>query len=123
MALLKGAIDEITIPVVAELDASGGKTLRVPFDVTVQVLPHDEAQTVLRSILERPDGGDPTDEALIRRYVRGWQLTAADGTPAPFTEAVITEALQIRGYREALLRAVMESLAGRKAVEAARRKN
>lgn len=123
MGLLKGVVDQITLPATAELDVGGEKLLKVNFEVTLHQAPYDEAQDVLRALREQGDGGELTDEALVRRYLRGWKMPGPDDVPVPFAEAALAEALQNRGYREALVTAVMKMLIGRQAVEAARRKN
>lgn len=124
MALLKGKQDQIIIPLAAELDADHGKLLTVRFEATIKRLPYDEAQDVFRAIQNRADNsGEPSDETLVSRYVLGWKMPGPDGTDVPFSDEALQEALQERGYRDALIEGVMTMLLGKKVMERLRQKN
>lgn len=124
MALLKGKADQIIIPLTAELDADHGKLLTVRFEATIKRLPYDEAQDVFRAIQNRAENnGDPSDEALVSRYVLDWKMPGADGTDVPFSHEALQEALQERGYRDALIEGVMTMILGKKVMERLRQKN
>lgn len=124
MALLKGKADQIIIPLTADLDADHGKTLAVRFEATIKRLPYDEAQDVFRAIQNRGEnGGDPSDEALVSRYVLDWKMPGADGADVPFSHEALQEALQERGYRDALIEGVMTMILGKKVMDRLRQKN
>ena len=59
----------------------------------------------------------------MSRYVLDWKMPGADGTDVPFSHESLQEALQERGYRDALIEGVMTMILGKKVMERLRQKN
>jgi hypothetical protein len=123
MALIRGVKDEITMQLTAELEADNGKTEPLRFEAVLQNLDYDAAQAVLREIANRDTDGEPSDETLVRRYLRGGKIPGADGGTLPLDGEVLDEALRVREIRAALVEGMITMLLGRKAMESLRRKN
>lgn len=122
MALLKGLLNQITIPTVAEIDQSHGKILSVKFDVTFKTLSVSQKREVLAEIKSSEgDDADPWD-AIIPRYLVGWNLTNDEGD-VPFTEDTLAAVLDAQPYRVALVDAFLGLIGGNRWLESHRRKN
>lgn len=122
MALLKGLLNQITIPTVAEIDQSHGKILSVKFDVTFKTLSVSQKREVLAEIKSAEgDDADPWD-AIIPRYLVGWNLTNDEGD-VPFTEDTLAAVLDAQPYRVALVDAFLGLIGGNRWLESHRRKN
>ena len=122
MALLKGLLNQITIPTTAEIDQSHGKILSVKFDVTFKTLSVSQKREVLAEIKSAEgDVADPWD-AIIPRYLVGWNLTNDDGD-VPFTEDTLAAVLDAQPYRVALVDAFLGLIGGNRWLESHRRKN
>lgn len=122
MALLKGLLNQITIPTVAEIDQSHGKILTVKFDVTFKTLSVSQKREVLAEIKSAEgDDADPWD-VIIPRYLVGWSLTNDDGD-VPFNEDTLAAVLDAQPYRVALVDAFLGLIGGNRWLESHRRKN
>ena len=122
MALLKGLLNQITISTTAEIDQSHGKILSVKFDVTFKTLSVSQKREVLAEIKSAEgDDADPWD-AIIPRYLVGWNLTNEDGD-VPFTEDTLAAVLDAQPYRVALVDAFLGLIGGNRWLESHRRKN
>ena len=122
MALLKGLLNQITITTTAEIDQSHGKILSVKFDVTFKTLSVSQKREVLAEIKSAEgDDADPWD-AIIPRYLVGWNLTNDDGD-VPFTEDTLAAVLDAQPYRVALVDAFLGLIGGNRWLESHRRKN
>ena len=122
MALLKGLLNQITIPTTAEIDQSHGKILSVKFDVTFKTLSVSQKREVLAEIKSAEgDDADPWD-AIIPRYLVGWNLTNDDGD-VPFSEDTLGAVLDAQPYRVALVDAFLGLIGGNRWLESHRRKN
>jgi hypothetical protein len=122
MALLKGLLNQITIPTIAEIDQSHGKILSVRFDVTFKTLSVSQKREVLAEIKSAEgDDADPWD-SIIPRYLVGWNLTNDDGD-VPFTEDTLAAVLDAQPYRVALVDAFLGLIGGNRWLESHRRKN
>jgi hypothetical protein len=122
MALLKGLLNQITIPTTAEIDQSHGKILSVKFDVTFKTLSVSQKREVLAEIKSAEgDDADPWD-SIIPRYLVGWNLTNDDGD-VPFTEDTLAAVLDAQPYRVALVDAFLGLIGGNRWLESHRRKN
>ena len=122
MALLKGLLNQITIPTVAEIDQSHGKILTVKFDVTFKTLSVSQKREVLAEIKSAEgDDADPWD-AIIPRYLVGWNLTNDEGD-VPFNEETLAAVLDAQPYRVALVDAFLGLIGGNRWLESHRRKN
>lgn len=122
MALLKGLLNQITIPTTAEIDQSHGKILTVKFDVTFKTLSVSQKREVLAEIKSAEgDDADPWD-AIIPRYLVGWNLTNDEGD-VPFTEDTLAAVLDAQPYRVALVDAFLGLIGGNRWLESHRRKN
>ncbi len=122
MALLKGLLNQITIPTIAEIDQSHGKILSVKFDVTFKTLSVSQKREVLAEIKSAEgDDADPWD-AIIPRYLVGWNLTNDEGD-VPFTEDTLAAVLDAQPYRVALVDAFLGLIGGNRWLESHRRKN
>lgn len=122
MALLKGLLNQITIPTIAEIDQSHGKILSVKFDVTFKTLSVSQKREVLAEIKSAEgDDADPWD-SIIPRYLVGWNLTNDDGD-VPFTEDTLAAVLDAQPYRVALVDAFLGLIGGNRWLESHRRKN
>ena len=124
MALIKGDPSHIIIPVIAEEDADYGKTDTIKFNVTVKRLRYSECQSVFKAIQSRGDNhGEPSDDALVSDFVIGWDLKGPDGTALDFNPHTLSETMEKRGHRDALIEAVMIMILGKKVMERLRQKN
>ena len=122
MALLKGLLNQITITTTAEIDQSHGKILSVKFDVTFKTLSVSQKREVLAEIKSAEgDDADPWD-AIIPRYLVGWNLTNDEGD-VPFTEDTLAAVLDAQPYRVALVDAFLGLIGGNRWLESHRRKN
>jgi hypothetical protein len=122
MALLKGLLNQITIPTIAEIDQSHGKILSVKFDVTFKTLSVSQKREVLAEIKSAEgDDADPWD-SIIPRYLVGWNLTNDDGD-VPFTGDTLAAVLDAQPYRVALVDAFLGLIGGNRWLESHRRKN
>lgn len=122
MALLKGLLNQITIPTIAEIDQSHGKILSVKFDVTFKTLSVSQKREVLAEIKSAEgDDADPWD-AIIPRYLVGWNLTNDEGD-VPFTEDTLAAVLDAQPYRVAVVDAFLGLIGGNRWLESHRRKN
>lgn len=122
MALLKGLINQITIPTVAEIDQSHGKILSVKFDVTFKTLSVSQKRDVLAEIKSgESDDSDPWD-SIIPRYLVGWTLSNDEGD-IPFDQDTLAAVLDAQPYRVALVDAFLGLIGGNRWLESHRRKN
>lgn len=122
MALLKGLLNQITIPTTAEIDQSHGKILNVKFDVTFKTLSVSQKREVLAEIKSAEgDDADPWD-AIIPRYLVGWNLTNDEGD-VPFNDETLAAVLDAQPYRVALVDAFLGLIGGNRWLENHRRKN
>lgn len=122
MALLKGLINQITIPTTAEIDQSHGKILAVKFDVTFRTISVTEKRDVLREIKDVEGGDNDPWDLILPRYLVGWTLTNDDGD-VEFTTDNLAAVLDAQPYRVALVDAFLGLIGGNRWLESHRRKN
>jgi hypothetical protein len=122
MALLKGLINQITIPTIAEVDQSHGKILSVKFDVTFRTISVTEKRDVLREIKDVESGENDPWDLILPRYLVGWTLANDDGD-VEFTPENLAAVLDAQPYRVALVDAFLGLIGGNRWLESHRRKN
>lgn len=111
MAILKGAKDSIRLKVVAVFEETAdSKELKVPFGATYRALKTSEAKSVLESV----QAGEMGDEDLMKRYLIAWDLTDESNEPVPLSE--LSEVMEIRSYRKALVDGFLQTIVGKKAL-------
>ena len=92
------------------------------FDVTFKTLSVSQKREVLAEIKSAEgDDADPWD-AIIPRYLVGWNLTNDDGD-VPFNEDTLAAVLDAQPYRVALVDAFLGLIGGNRWLESHRRKN
>ncbi len=113
MPILKGAKDSIRLKVTAVFEETAdSRELKVPFHATYRSLKTSEARAVMESV----QAGELGDEELMKRYLQGWDLTDEDNQLVPFSEQEVSEVMEIRPYRKALVDGFLQTILGKKAV-------
>lgn len=115
MAIFKGKKNEITLQVTAEMIGDNMAPIKVPFRVTYKKLPVSEAREVMALVKDEK----LTDENIMERYLVTWaDLQGEDGEMIEFSPAARDEAMELDGYRKALVEGWMQVQFGRQAVRA-----
>lgn len=99
-------------PVAVELPADGGKTQRHTFDAEFKRLGKAE----MRQLWEKLNTAEGADE-VIRAVLVGWSGVTDGDQPLPFSEAALSQLLDIPTVSGAILKAFTEAVSG----EAARK--
>jgi len=110
MSIFKGAKNQISVKVTAELMQDYGKRLKVPFVVVYRKLSASEAKAVIDQ-LKADEIGDV--EVVTDNLIEWRDMPGPDGETVDFTPDALTEALEIDGYRLALVDGFMQVQFGR----------
>ena len=110
MSFLRGVKDTIQVKLIAEVQGDMGRVIKVPFRARFKKLRTDET----KAVLERIKDGAASDDDLVREYLVDWsEMPGENGDEVEFSPEMLTEAMQVREYREALVRGFMLVTFGR----------
>lgn len=113
---LRGKKDQLKVQTQVELEGDNNKTEKFKFVSVVKVAEVDEWSADWDRLQSEEEF---TDAELVDKYLIDWEnLKGDDGEQIEFTPENVAEALQIREYRLALVKAIIEANAGRAVLRA-----
>ena len=114
MGFLKGSKDTIVVKLPIDIDSDMGRKIRVTLRATYKKLSVDEA----REVASKCASTEMTDEDVIDMYLVDWDLKGEKDKVIEFTPENVSEAMQFREYRSALVDGFMQVQFGRGAANA-----
>ncbi len=122
MGLLIGQRDRVTVKLTAVMIGDLGKDIKVTFKGTYKKLAVSEAQQLLNDLND--DNTPVKDEDVITEHLLSWSEMpapeASESDTVAFSPEALAEALEVDGYRRALVEGFMAVQFGR---EFLKRKN
>lgn len=103
-------------PIVVRFPKDGG-FLEKRFTAEFALLPQEEVEEIIREVRQSEDEDSNLSAGLIERIWLGWgeDVTDESGAPLPVTESTRRALRQVIPVRNAVVKAWLEAMAGKKA--------